>query len=67
LSVLRRLDGERKGILLRFLQESQLISATNPIISLRTADLSKADLRFADLRKANLSEADLSEANLHGA
>ncbi len=49
LSVLRRLDGERKGLLLQFLHESQLISTTNPIIDFATADLRKVHLRSVDL------------------
>ncbi len=67
LTVFRGLNGERKGILLRFLYDSKLVSNESPIISLREADLRKADLHEANLRAANLRETDLSEANLSGA
>ena len=62
LTVLRRLDAERKGSVLRFLHESGLIDKDKRII-----DLSDADLDGAYLGEANLSEADLSEAILLGA
>ena len=64
LTALRRLDGERKGALLRFLREADLITATNNIIMLDEADLSGADLSGANLSVADLSGADLSGANL---
>src|SRR6266567_3219239 len=82
LTVLSRLDGERKGTVIKFLHEAGLINKDNPIISLELADLSEAELTFsnltkadlrganldrADLRGANLSEATLDEANLGGA
>ena len=74
LTVLRRLDAERKGSVLQFLHESGLIDKDKHIIDLRganlgganlfEAELSGADLRGADLRRAKLSDADLSGANL---
>ncbi len=64
LTVLRRLDGERKGSVLRFLHEANLIDDFPPIIDLHEADLRGAHLAFADLRGADLSGADLSGANL---
>jgi uncharacterized protein YjbI with pentapeptide repeats len=69
LTVLRRLDGERKGRVLQFLYESGLISKGRVVVDLKGADLRGAnlrgaDLREADLRKANLREADLREADL---
>jgi Pentapeptide repeats (8 copies) len=58
LTVLRRLDANRKGSVLQFLHEADLFH----IISLSQADLSRANL------KANyLGKADLSFANLEGA
>ena len=67
---LRTLDGPRKGVLLQFLKESQLINKDKPIISLNLADLtsanlSSADLGGVDLRAVNLRDADLSNADLH--
>jgi uncharacterized protein YjbI with pentapeptide repeats len=67
LTVLRRLDGTRKGILLRFLRESDLIIKDRTVIDLSGAILSGADLRGANLRETNLSGADLSEADLREA
>jgi uncharacterized protein YjbI with pentapeptide repeats len=78
LLVLRRLDGERKGHLLRFLHESELIVRPGGVyIELGGADLAGAILRGADLRGAvlagailrgaDLAGADLHEANLVGA
>lgn len=81
LSTLRTLDGTRKGLLLRFLEESGLIKEKH-IVDLANADLSganlsgvdlrgvyliKADLRKADLSGANLRDTNLSKANLSGA
>jgi hypothetical protein len=72
-TVLRRVDGKRKGDLVRFLSGGQLIGGEN-IISLAGVDLSRADLKdanlcgavlgAANLSRANLILADLSEANL---
>jgi hypothetical protein len=57
LTVLPRLDGERKGRVVQFLYESGLISSANPLL-----DLGGADLSEADLSEANLSGADLAGA-----
>ena len=65
LSVLRRLDGERKASVLKFLYESDLINKDKPIINLVEADLSKANLIVADLSEADLSEAHLFKADLN--
>ena len=67
LTVLRRLDAERKGSVLKFLKESSLIDCNKCIIDLSHADLSGAYLRGAFLHEANLSEVNLSEADLSGA
>jgi hypothetical protein len=76
LTVLQRLDGERKGSVLKFLYESGLIHKGIPVINLHGADLSfanlngthlhGADLSLANLRSADLSRAGLGEADLHG-
>jgi hypothetical protein len=70
LTVLRRLDPERKGALLLFLYGSKLVVGKG-IINLSGADLRQANLREANLIGADLSavklrEADLSGANLRG-
>jgi hypothetical protein len=82
-TVLRRLDGNRKGAVLRFLREADLIKKGRPVIrNLSGADLREANLegsvledtalegvvlRKAVLRKANLTGADLKDADLTGA
>ena len=71
LSVLRRLDGERKSIVLQFLYDSQLISTSDPIISLDGADLSgihliKVNLSGANLSGVNLQNAYIGWSNLEG-
>src|SRR5215211_4152226 len=77
LTVLLRLDGDRKRSVLQFLYESGLIHKDWGVVSLELADLreadlseanlSEADLSWTDLSQANLSEANLSKANLQGA
>jgi Pentapeptide repeats (8 copies) len=82
LTVLARLDGPRKGSLVRFLHGAGLINKVKPIVHLIDADLifafldradlsgaglSGANLRYADLSNADLSNADLSSADLSGA
>jgi len=65
LTVLRKLDKERKGILLRFLHESDLISGkARNVVALHEADLNGADLSFAKLEGTNLSKADLHGADM---
>lgn len=72
ITVLLRLDGSRKGNLIRFLYKSGLIDKIDPIIDLQGADLRNADLRGADLRGAdlrgtNMRGTDLREIDLRGA
>jgi len=64
LTVLRRLNGERKGSVVRFLSESHLIDKVTPIVDLIGADLSEADLSRATLRRVNLREVNLTNAVL---
>jgi hypothetical protein len=73
LTVLPRLDGDRKARVVQFLYESGLIPVGRPIpiVDLAGADLGQANLRGANLRGAYLSgaylsKADLSEADLGG-
>lgn len=67
LTVLHHLNNARKGSVVQFLYEAQLISKKNPIVNLANADLRGADLRGADLSGADLRGADLHGADLHGA
>ncbi len=57
LTVLRGLDGARKGLLVRFLTEADLINRKNVIINLYGADLSEADLCGAHLDGARLERS----------
>ena len=82
LATLIRLDGPRKGILLQFLYEADLISVgtavkdlilqgerddeSQPIIDLRQADLRGAMLQDANLAGCSLQEVDMSKAKLGG-
>ena len=66
LTILPRLDEARKGTVIQFLYESQLIKDNN-IIILEGADLSGADLNRANLNRANLSGANLRLARLQDA
>jgi uncharacterized protein YjbI with pentapeptide repeats len=80
LTVLQRLDGNRKGIVVQFLVESDIIKRPKAILSganlvgivlhdanLSDANLSGANLENADLGKAGLGDANLSYTNLVGA
>jgi uncharacterized protein YjbI with pentapeptide repeats len=67
LTVLARLDGPRKGALVRFLHGAELISTSKTIIRLTGANLRGAKLIGVDLVGAKLSRGYLSNANLHGA
>ena len=67
LSALRRLDGERKGMIVRFLAEADLISGRDPKVSLREADLRYVVLEGASLRGTRLSMSHLVHANFRRA
>ncbi|HYX18837.1 MAG TPA: pentapeptide repeat-containing protein [Nostoc sp.] len=66
-------DGERKGSVIQFLIEVELISNGDSIVlnlssaSLKGAKLSGTQLSRIQLSKADLSDADLSDANLSNA
>jgi Pentapeptide repeats (8 copies) len=64
LTVLTRLDGGRKGSVVRFLHESGLIAKDRLVFKLRGTDLSGADLYSADLHLVDLSGACLYGANM---
>lgn len=67
LATVRRLDGERKGNVIRFLYEAGLIKTGKTIVDLRQADLLGSDLRGALLQNVNLSQTFLHQADLRGA
>lgn len=66
LTVLHTLDGRRKGVLLGFLAEAQLICVpvNSPDSSNLIIELYNADLRDAELSDAFLSETDLGGTNM---
>jgi hypothetical protein len=67
LSVLTRVDGERKSSVLQFLYESGLLGGGRTVVALRGADLRGANLNGATLQGADLSGADLKNATLAAA
>lgn len=67
LTTLRTLDSARKGMLIQFIADSELITGTQPVVLMRGADLRGVDLRYVGLVGANLSDVDLSHAILVGA
>jgi uncharacterized protein YjbI with pentapeptide repeats len=68
LTVLPRLDAERKARVAQFLYESSLINKERPALDLSGGNLgSGADLSGARLTRATLEDADLSGVNLQSA
>jgi uncharacterized protein YjbI with pentapeptide repeats len=67
LTVLPRLDSDRKARVVQFLHESGLIAKNHPILALRGADLRGANLFRADLKGSDLGWTDLRGAMLHRA
>ena len=63
LTTLRRLDGQRKGEVVRFLDEAALLGGEAPGAS-PLVFLGGADIRDANLESANLVAATLRGANL---
>jgi uncharacterized protein YjbI with pentapeptide repeats len=64
LALLRRLDGERRGLVLRFLHDSNLVARFDAVVDLRGADLTEANLEGGFLTRVNLFDANLTRANL---
>jgi uncharacterized protein YjbI with pentapeptide repeats len=64
LTALRRLDGERKAVVIRFLAEADLLSFRDPRVVLDNADLVDAHLARSVLIRANLTGANLRDADL---
>jgi hypothetical protein len=70
LTVLERLDPNRKTAVIQFLLEADLVRSVDeraPVIALSGADLNDTDLRYADLSGANLAASDLNGADLSNA
>jgi uncharacterized protein YjbI with pentapeptide repeats len=67
LTAARRLDGERKGMIVRFLSEARLINGTDPKVDLGYADLSHAELAGAILIDAVFAGSNLANASFRHA
>jgi uncharacterized protein YjbI with pentapeptide repeats len=72
LTVLSRLDDNRKARVVQFLYEAALIAKDHPVLGLSGADLSGTNLHgsvlsAADLRESNLEDAVLRDAHLSDA
>jgi hypothetical protein len=70
-TVLYRLTGGRKGLVVRFLREAGLIESDDTIVNLAGTDLRKSKLNMTNLGACNLSRAnlmnvELERATLHG-
>jgi hypothetical protein len=64
LTVLPRLDGDRKARVVRFLYEARLIRGDRAVLDLEGADLTEADLSETKLDGAQLRGVYLGKANL---
>ena len=67
LTIFRQLDGEGRGQIVRFLYESALLNAGEPIVDLQSAELRGILLDQTHLSGINLRNVDLREAHLNGA
>ena len=67
LTALRRLDGERKGEVIHFLREAELLDIEDARVYLFEADLVGANLKDANLFDLDLGGTNLAGANLAGA
>jgi len=67
LTALRRLDGKRKGEVVRFLADAELINGPgSPVVELGDADLRGVVLSDASLSETVFDSADLRRANFRG-
>lgn len=66
-TAIRDLDGNRKGMLVRFLWEANLIKTPKPVVLLHQVNLRDADFGRANLQHADLSDNDLIGANFSAA
>ena len=66
LAVLKSLDGKRKGFVLIFLHNANLIKSGDPVINLESADFSGLELENTELQDLFLGKVDFSNARLTG-
>lgn len=64
LTVLRRLDGHRRSVLVRFLKESDLIETANLIIDLDGAELDGCNLELVDMHGCSLEGARMRDSQM---
>jgi hypothetical protein len=67
LTALRRLDGARKGAVVQFLSEADLIEPDKPDVDLTNGNLRNVVLRGAYIDSAELEATDMRGADLRGA
>lgn len=67
LTAFRRLDGDRKGVVIRFLYEANLATVEDARIFLAGADLAGANLKDATVTEDDYEYTNLAGANLAGA
>jgi len=67
LTVLRQLDRTRKGQVVQFLVDAELLAGEDGVIDTYGANLRKANLRGAYLQGAYFNQADFDGADFHGA
>jgi uncharacterized protein YjbI with pentapeptide repeats len=66
-TAVRNLDGGRKGILVRYLWEANLITGRNPVVTLHKVNLDGANFKNAALYGADLGTNFLVKANFQDA
>ena len=64
-STLNKLDGKRKGLVIKFLYGANFLYRKDPIVSLEYSDLSDIDLSNTDLESINFKLATLKNANFY--
>jgi uncharacterized protein YjbI with pentapeptide repeats len=65
LTILLDLNGKRKGLLIQFLYEANLIAGRNPIIDMSYSDLSELQLPYSHLDHISLPKSNLRNSNLY--
>jgi uncharacterized protein YjbI with pentapeptide repeats len=69
LTAVRRLDGPRRGLAVRFLAEARLLRVSgrgDPVVFVASADLSHANLRMVELFRADFARVNLTGTDFTG-
>ncbi len=64
--LLRKLDSERKGLVIRFLYDLSLIKSDNPVIDFRFSELSQLRMANENLSRISLTGSRLDRGNFEG-